>query len=144
MSITSETKTYKRSMGLILPGFGNKAAVTIDQYNGKARARFSIRDLQRDKIVTITLWENVVEAKRPYLVAGALVVADGVYSSREKKNAKAGEDGKLHSISVSRTDGLWIQPSADVTDLQPDIEDNVDDLPLDFDEIIKGENGDGF
>jgi hypothetical protein len=135
----NETKTYKRSMGLILPGFGDKEAVVIEQYNGKARARFTIRDLIRDKMVTITLWEGVVAAKRDYLIPGSLVVADGVYSSRDKKNVKPGEDKKMHSISVSRTDGLWVQPSADFVG-QPSIQEgNNDDVPLGFDEMVRGD-----
>lgn len=143
--MSSEGKTYKRSIGLILPGFGNKPAVSIDEYNGKQRAKFTIRDLIRDKIVTITLWENTVEAKRPYLVAGALVVADGVYSCREKKNSQPGDDNRLHSISVSRPDGLWIQPSADRQNIEPEFEDaTADDLPLDFDEAMALEKNNEF
>ena len=131
----SEKKVYKRSIGLILPGFGNKEAVTIDSYNGKNRARFTIRDLIRDKIVSITLWEDVVVAKKEFLKPGSLVVADGVYSCRDKRNSRPGDDNKMHSISVSRSDSFWVQPSAD--SFLGLLEDDTDEVP-DFDDAIGG------
>ena len=142
--MNNEPKTYKRSIGIVLPGFSGKPAVETETYNGKRRARFTVRDLLRDKLVTITLWEDVVERKLPYLEPGALVVADGVYSARDKKNVKPGDDAKMHSISVSRSEGCWVQPSADSVATSGIFVDDGEALPDDFDGPVIGGNGDDF
>jgi hypothetical protein len=133
----SEPKTYKRSFGLILPGFTNKPAIQVDQYNGKHRAKFSIRDILRDKIVTVTLWEEVVNAKLPYLRPGSLVVVDGVYSARDKQKTSSLGDSKMHSISVSKVEGCWVQPSAEINIEAGEltIEDSVPDFDSAFGEL---------
>jgi hypothetical protein len=141
--MANEPKTYKRTIGIVLPGFSGRAAVETETYNGKRRARFTIRDILRDKLVTVTLWEGVVERKLPYLEPGALVVADGVYSARDKKNVKPGDDSKMHSISVSKSEGLWVSPSADSIAKSGMFIDDGEALPDDFDSGIGGDS-DGF